>query len=94
MCNPKRRVVARELLDQLGDLAVVREPPELVLGEDRLAVDHDVEDAAATADQLGVDAVELFELLCQTGSSGVVVSGAAVGDLDFHAFPFRWVDSR
>jgi hypothetical protein len=58
-----------------------------VLGEDLLPIDHDVEDAASAADQLGVDAVEFLELFCQTGSSRVVVSGAAVCDLDLHAFP-------
>ncbi len=66
-------------------LALLRETVELVLREDALAVDSDVEDAAATADQLDLGlGMTALQLGLQTGGPGLVVSNAAVLDDDLH----------
>jgi len=70
-----------QLLDHLAGL---RKSIDLVFGEDRLAVDDNVEDAVLAADQLGLDSELLGNLCRQTGGSGPVVSGRAVADLDLH----------
>ena len=66
-------------------LVVLREPPLLVLREDQLAIDEDVELAAAA----GLD-VDLMPALlpddgCETRSPRLVVSHLAVFDVDAHA---------
>ena len=66
-----------ELVD---DLALAREAPFLLLGEERLVVGGDDEDAAGAADELGVDAELFLDLGRQTGGPREVVSNAAVVD--------------
>jgi hypothetical protein len=51
-----------------------------VLREEQLAVEADVEDAAAPLDQRGGDAGRLFDLGRQTGGARTVVSDDAVFD--------------
>jgi cell division FtsZ-interacting protein ZapD len=62
------------------DLAREGKAPDLLLREDELAVQPDVEDAAAALDQLGADAQLLLQLVRQTGGARQVVSGHAVLD--------------
>jgi hypothetical protein len=42
--------------DQPEDLAILRKPSQRLFREDLLAVDGDLEDAAASGDQLALDA--------------------------------------
>jgi hypothetical protein len=60
----------------------MREPARDVLGVDQLAVEPDIEDTAATLDELGLDAEALLDLRRQTGGAGAEVSGDAVFDRD------------
>jgi hypothetical protein len=69
-------------IDQPEDLVIaLREPLELVLGEQEPAVLLDVIDPAAAADELGVDTVTILDRGRQTGGPGLVVSNPAVRDL-------------
>jgi hypothetical protein len=65
-----------------GDLAGVREPAGLLLGEDELVVDRDLEDSSRSFDELRLDAQLLLDLFRQTGGARVVVSDGAVLDRD------------
>ena len=58
----------------------------VVFREDLLPVNHDVEDAAAPADQFRVESQFRLDLGRQTGGPGEVVSLHAVTDLDVHGF--------
>src|SRR5205823_10132112 len=58
----------------------------VVLGENALAVDSDVEDAAAAADDLRLDAELFLDLSRQTGGSREVVSNAAVINSYLHSW--------
>jgi len=67
-------------LERRGDLAGLREPACLPLGEHQLAVHLDVEDAARPLDELRRDADLLLDLCRQTGGARIVVSDGAVLD--------------
>ena len=56
--------------DLRQDFIRLRETARLVLGEDHVAVDDDVENSSASADQFGFDAGLTLDGSCQTGSSG------------------------
>ena len=71
----------RQLRQQLTRLG---EPPFLLLREDELAVDDDVEHAAAALHERDLDAARLADLSRQTGGSGEIASLLAVRDLHFH----------
>ena len=64
----------------------------LLLREDQVAVQHDLELAAAALDQGGVDAALFLELGRQTGGPWKIVSSDAVGDLDLRhgALQYEW----
>ena len=64
------------------DLARSGKAPELLLGEDELAVQLDVEDAAAALDQRGAGPELLLQLVRQTGGAGQIVSSHAILDGD------------
>ncbi len=85
--------VSVRLPDLLDDLAVFREPADIVLREHGLAVDDHVEDAVPARNQLRLDAELLADLCRQTGGPWPVVSGRAVDDLhyfhDIAPFPCR-----
>ena len=55
-----------------------------VLGENEVAIDGDVKDAAAAFNEFGGDAEFLFDRIRQTGGFGMVVSLHAVLDADGH----------
>jgi hypothetical protein len=61
------------------------EAPELLLREHELAVDGDLENAAATLLQDRLDPCLLLDVGRQTGGTGQVVSDDAVLDDDFHS---------
>jgi hypothetical protein len=63
---------------------IFREAPGLVFAVDEPAVRLNVEDAAGTLDELGVEAVLALDGGRQTGGPGVVVSLHAVGNADLH----------
>lgn len=71
------------------DLAGLREAAQLFLGEDQLAPDGDLEDAAVALDQLRLDAELLLDRVRQTGGAGIVISAGAVldGNVSRHAHP-------
>jgi hypothetical protein len=71
----------------LDDLFLVREASLVVLGENLLIAGDDLEDAAAAADELRLDAELRFDFGRQTGGPRKVVSNAAVMDGDVHRFP-------
>jgi len=62
------------------DLAGLREAAQRALGEDRLAVELDLEDPAFPFDQLGFEVQLLADRVRQTGGTGVVVSRNTVFD--------------
>ena len=64
--------------------AVFGEAPDVVLGEDQPPVGPHVKDAAAAADQLGIDAELSLEGRGQPGRAREVVSGHTPGDGDLH----------
>jgi hypothetical protein len=68
--------------DRVRDLARTREAACLLLGEDEVAVHLDVEDAAPALEQVRPDAEPLFQLVRQTGGTGLVISSYAVLDGD------------
>ena len=70
------------LPDGVLDLARIGEPTGHVFREHQLAVQVDVEDAAAPLDQLGPDAELPLDLVRQTGGTRTVVSDDAVFDRD------------
>jgi len=57
-----------------------------MLREDRHAVDDDVEDTAASTDQLRVEPERFADFGRQTGGPRKVVSNSAVMDLNLHRF--------
>lgn len=63
-------------------LSRLRESVDLVLGEEGLAVEAYVEDAATALHQLRSLVESLFDDGRQTGGAGLVVSSYAVFDLD------------
>lgn len=73
--------------DESGNLAIGRKSPRLLLGVDQLTVQHDIEDAVVTLNQLRLYLVAegLLQLGRQTGGLRKVVSPSAVCDLDVHA---------
>lgn len=70
--------------NRVDDLALRREPAFVVFRVDPLVPDEDVEDAAASADQLRVVPEPRLDLGRQTGGPGEIVSDAAVVDDDVH----------
>lgn len=70
--------------DQRVDLRVGRETAERLLGELELAVDHDLEHAAARADQFDIGTAKLAQSCPRTEGLGLVVSTDAVVDDDLH----------
>jgi hypothetical protein len=70
------------------DFVVLGKASHRLLRIDPIAIDHDVEDAVATADQLGVEVPLFLDTGRQTGGLGKKVSGAAVLDRNFHDPPF------
>ena len=70
--------------DRLDDLGFCRKTAGLAFGEDLPVVGRNDEDAAAAADELGLEAGLLPDLGRQTGSPGKVVSNAAVVDSNVH----------
>jgi len=81
-------------LERRGDLAGLREPACLPLGEHQLAVHLDVEDAARPFDELGLDAGLLLDLCRQTGGARIVVSDGAVLNGDGHTLLLSGADYR
>lgn len=81
-----------QLAQRLKDFIGTRVTPLAVLREHELAVGRDVEDAATSLHELGLDAQSLPDLGRQTDGAWQVVSGHAVGDGDFHAE--RTMESR
>jgi hypothetical protein len=67
--------------DQLQNFLVLGKAAELLLGEDQLAVEHDLELPAGALDEGGVNALRLLDLGRQTGGPWQVVSLHAVRDL-------------
>jgi len=70
--------------DEADDLSVVGKAVQRTLGEDQLAVDGNLEDAAAPGDELAVSLERLLQLGRQTDGAGLVISLTAVFDLDPH----------
>jgi hypothetical protein len=67
------------------DLGVGREAAEPLLGEGQLAVDRDLEDAAAALHELNLGAIPLDQPGLRTEGLGLVVSSRAIFDADLHA---------
>jgi len=63
---------------------VIREPALVLLREHELPVHADLELAATSAHERGVEAALLLDLGRQTGGPGKIVSSDAVTDLDGH----------
>jgi hypothetical protein len=81
--------VGKSSLCQRVDLLVGRKTAERLLGELQLAVDRDLEHAAARADQLDFGVDQLVESCPRTEGSRLVASSAAIVDDDFHGNLFR-----
>lgn len=81
-------------LQQSHHLAWVREPPNLMLGKDEIALDHHIKDAAAALEHARVGPQRHLKLGDQPGRVRLVVSHPAVFDGDIHdpfmtrAWPF------
>jgi hypothetical protein len=78
-----------QLLESRDDGLVLGELPGLGLGVDLLAVGVDVEDPAATLDELRLDSRFTPDEIRQTGGSRQVVSLAAVLNGHLHGSPPR-----
>lgn len=63
-----------QLADGVQYFLVLGEPAGFLLAVDQLAVDLDIEDAAAAFDQLAGDAELALDRIRQTGGLGLVVS--------------------
>ena len=83
--GPRAAESAAAGLERVDDRVLAREPAGLMLGVDRRPIDDHIEDAAASADQLGVEAERLSNLGRQTGGPREIVSDAAVVNLDLHS---------
>ena len=69
---------------EIADFAFDREPADLLLREDGLAVQGHFENASGAADQFGLHSVLTHDFSGRTGRHGEVVSLRAVGDDEFH----------
>jgi len=78
------RTLRRPRAQRVEDLALRREAPFILLGEDLLVVHGHDEDAAAAANELTVDTELFLDFSRQTGGSRKVVSNAAVVDPNVH----------
>jgi hypothetical protein len=83
-------------LQFLDDLRLGGKTPLLFLREEGVVADGDDEDAAGTADEIGLEAEGLPDRGRQTGGPGKVVSNAAVVDSNAHAqwYPFNAIYLR
>ena len=74
-----------ERFQRLEDLTMLRKPVLLVLREDGAAIDHDVEDSAASGQQRGFERELACDRGCQTGGLWTIVSPHAIRNQDLHA---------
>ncbi len=70
--------------DGVQHFLVLWKPAGFLLAVDQLAVDLDIEDAAAALDQLAFDAELALDRIRQTGGLGLVVSFHAVLNRNVH----------
>lgn len=70
------------------------EATRVCLGEDELSIEGDLECSSRALHELGVDVEALLDLVCQTGSAGVVVSDNAIFNRQVRHFapPPRIID--
>jgi hypothetical protein len=73
----------------LQDFFIIGKSSGLVLREQAGAIDIDVEDSAASADEFRPNAGLRFDRGRQTGGPGKVVSARAVRDPNFHVASLR-----
>jgi len=71
-------------LEQLQNLARLREAPLLNLGKDPFPFHDDIEDTLSSGDEFGSQAHGFLDFSGQTGRSGQVVSDRAVSNDDLH----------
>lgn len=68
---------------------MLRKAGQFFFAEDQVAIDHDLEDSAATFNQANFHFIFIIQIGRQTGGLGSVVSLYAVLDADIHrAIPF------
>lgn len=66
------------------------EPSGFEFGKNRVPINNDIKDAAASGNQLCRYVEFLLQFGCQTDSGGFVISFTAIANLDVHdMFPFR-----
>ncbi len=82
--NEIRPFALSRSLELLQNLPMFRESAAAMLAPQQRSVVLHVEDAAASGNQLTVEAGFLPDLGRQTGGPGIVVSLVAIGDLDLH----------
>ena len=70
--------------ERLQDLVGLREPSQLLLGEDQRPIDDDLEGAVTAFDQLDTVAEFILDAGRQTGGLWPVVSFHAISDRDLH----------
>lgn len=66
--------------EEVLHLTIGGESAGLSLGEDRLAIEMDLEDTIAALDELGLEPETFLDAVRQTGGTGTVVSNPAVFD--------------
>ncbi len=74
-----------QLADGVQHFLVLWKPAGFLLAVDQLAVDFDIEDAAAALDQLALDAEFALDRIRQTGGLGLVISLHAVFNRNVHS---------
>jgi hypothetical protein len=84
MCGGIASIFGELSLQFRHDVIIRRKLPRFVLGIDRVPVHGDVKNAAASRDQLGLEARRLPNRVRQTGGFRLVVSLRAIGDRYLH----------
>lgn len=86
ICN-RALSIDQNPIDRHRNFRISRKPPDFLLAEHPLAIDNNVENAPASGDQFNFNivlAVLLDQFGHQTGGLRLVVSLAAIGDLNVH----------
>jgi hypothetical protein len=80
------KFLSQELPDLLDDFFVVGKAFGLVFGKNDSVVGSDVIYTAASRDQFRGDVQFGFNVGCQTGSTGLIVSDGTIGEFNIHDF--------
>jgi len=77
-------VSAEILLNRTDQFIFIREVTSLVFGKHQLSINHNIEHATFSCNQLRINAKSGLELCSQTDRGGSIISRPAIGNDDIH----------